>query len=414
LEYNLPDNIVFAVNDFSKAVGVLKVFPSVQVVTYKSASTDIAKDERVFTVEAGKNTKTIDLLKNREVTAFLKGKRVVVFKNLPAIEIYAKNNSIEVLNSDWKISFELEDKLKAAEFFKEANANQPKYFVEKVNALNYEEVRDKLGKTFVMQFARGMAGSSTYLIRNAEVLNQLKKNYFNFKAKVSEFIEGETWTLNAVCKRNPVIGKPFRQLSGDLKFNNYWGGTFGNDFTVFLPYEIESKIFEEAEIIAKNMYKKGFWGFFGLDFVVSKSGHFFIEINPRFTASVSLYSFMEEKSGLKPLFYHHLKEALGQDAAGENDRLETAFEYSQIFLRNLRDSELIVRKKSGLYDDDLSFIFETVDYNALSGDKEILAIIDGGKEIKKDIQYANLIVKSSVLNNDKTKNKIDGIIKILR
>jgi len=105
---------------------------------------------------------------------------------------------------------------------------------------------------------------------------------------------------------------------------------------------------------------------------------------------------------------------LGEECIKENDRLQTAFEYSQFFLRNLESKEIIIHKKSGLYDENLNLILETVDYNALNKDKEILAIVDSGKEIKKNIQYANIVVKSSALGNDKTKNKIYQITEILR
>lgn len=110
------------------------------------------------------------------------------------------------------------------------------------------------------------------------------------------------------------------------------------------------------------MAKAGYQGFFGLDFLLKKSGEVFLsENNARLTASVPFFTQLELKAGVFPLLGFHLLSFLRQVKEEVKDYQAAAVAGSEIVMRNTAKAKRKVNGlvKSGLYQENLQLKKET-------------------------------------------------------
>lgn len=258
-----------------------------------------------------------------------------------------------VLNNDYLLSQKFENKLSQYNFLKTLDINIPKGFIEESNKVEYSEITKILGEKFVIQLAKGHTGNSTFVISNSFEFDNFQKQYIGTNAKFTEFIEGETFTINAcITKKTYFISSPQFQITGEEVLTNSRGTTVGNDWSYAknLNNFTINKIKEMIRKIAEGMKKEGFRGLFGLDFIVKQDLAYVIEINARQTANISMQTKLDLKNDITPISLINLAEFLDIDIDLSPENEINLLEGSQIFLRSKSDNFKIDSEiKSGIY-----------------------------------------------------------------
>lgn len=276
------------------------------------------------------------------------------FKVNPAYDKKIQELGFQSLNTTSQLNREFEEKLSQYN-----NLNQhvkfPKTIIDKFGNLSYLELVHQLGQTFVVQFSRGHTGSGTHVIETEEQFKSLQIENDQRTAKFSTHISGVAYTLNAcITSVGVFIGGLSLQITGDKDLGALWGTTIGNDWSKRIYLENTNQITKETETIGTIMYKKGFRGMFGVDFIVKQNGEIFvIEVNARQTASVPMYTKMQLLREEVPLSMLHLFEFMGlkinlnyKDYNFQNLQQEN---FSQISNRADKDTTINHCMKMGLY-----------------------------------------------------------------
>ena len=248
--------------------------------------------------------------------------QILVYKPSPSLEKICQNNGWKLLANKSKLNRFFENKINFSHLLNDLNIPQPDFFIQKLFEIDYHDYAKKFDGSFFIQFPRGFAGSSTFLINNSSDLEKIKQNYLNYPAKISRKINGPTYTLNAciiskkVNKNNIVIQKPFFQITNIPELNNSPGGTCGNIYSDNPNIKLNLKsIYKDVQKYGKYLAKKGYLGIFGLDFVVDQKNHqhYFIECNPRLTASIPMISKLQIINNQIPLLILHILELSGHE-----------------------------------------------------------------------------------------------------
>lgn len=267
-----------------------------------------------------------------------------------------------MLNNSAELTRSLENKIKQYQLLVDAGftKNLPETTLDTLENVNLEEIRSK---GLVVQLPFGHTGSSTYLPEqdSMSALEELKQNFPKRQCKLSKRIEGHPFTINACCYQDKVfVGGLSYQYTGIDSLTPMKSATVGNDWV--LPSVLLSKlqiqeIYNLTVRIGNFLKTQAYKGMFGVDLLVSQSGEIYIiEINPRQTASVPMYTKLQLENDVLPLSAIHLCEFLDieidQNQDSYNLLTQEPIKAAQIFLRSHRTDEFSLPStdiKPGLY-----------------------------------------------------------------
>ncbi len=222
-------------------------------------------------------------------------RKIITFKITPRLEKLAQELQATVLLPSFKLNRFWEDKNKGmAELAKLQIPVKPSIdgaFQE----INYRAITEGWNwQHLVVQKPRGMAGSTTYFVNDEKEWNALGPTLHNTLVKITPYIEGKPYTVNCCVNDTGIYhGYPMYQITGDKRFTRYAGGTCGVDMTGgrIFPEGFLNELDQIVGKIGQTLKGSGFWGWFGIDFLVSVDDKITVlEINPRFTASISIFS----------------------------------------------------------------------------------------------------------------------------
>ncbi|MCL5797821.1 MAG: ATP-grasp domain-containing protein [Patescibacteria group bacterium] len=266
---------------------------------------------------------------------------ILVFKPSKKVEFLCSERGYRLLVNTRELNDRFEDKVLFYELIRDKIVeNSVPGLTGRLKDMKFEMIVKELDLPFVVQFAHGWAGKTTFFIDSEDGFEKITDKFPHTKVKVNKYIEGFT-LLNNVCvlsDGNILMSPVALQIGGIPELREKKGVTCGRQWPVdFIEADQNKLITEITEKVGKLMFIDGFKGFFGLDFIVEKnSGKTYIsECNARFTASSAFFTRLEADAGLVPMASFHLAAFLDRDYP---------FHYSQD--ENLSASQLILRNSA--------------------------------------------------------------------
>jgi len=198
----------------------------------------------------------------------------------------------------------------------------------------------------IVQFNRGFSGNSTILVTDQNQFDDIQKKFPNRPARVSSYINGNTYTLNGlVLKSGQVIhGSISLQLTGLKEATNNPNATVGNDYGAAEEKLSQKEAEEIGRIIQRvgtELSRHGYHGMFGIDVIKEHASNnvFFIEINTHQPASISFEYFLHEKASRLSILEAFYADALGieVDSSLLNVPLFLHQKARQIIYRNMSE-----------------------------------------------------------------------------
>lgn len=380
----------------------------------------------VLCLNSGNIKNSGKILENRQVLRYIKEKskgeraNIMTFKPSPKIAKICGDNSFRYLGNDWRLSSRLENKIEFVKITKKLRIPNGKSGIIKLNKKIFKNssFNFKENKKFVMQLPRGFSGNSTFLIKNKKNLNKIIKKYLGRKVKFSEYIDGETYTINVcVGKFGTLISQPIFQITGLVAYNKNKLGTSGNDYVYAqkLNGKEKKKIFNYTKKIGDYIGKLGYKGIFGLDFIVSENEVDLIEINSRLIGSIPVFTKLQTAKNQTTFLTLHLLEFLninynpgilfdsfGSYAAWAKEK---NFSASHLILRNTKKDFVKVAKTliSGIYEFKKNkLVSKKAVYciNRKLGENEVLVqCAPQNSLINPDMEYANIQTSYGIMEN---------------
>jgi hypothetical protein len=209
----------------------------------------------------------------------------------------------------------------------------------------FERLARKLEFPFVLQLDDSNSGSGTYLIENFSDFYEVCSKNLGKNAIFSKYVEGKSMNINAVRTRNFVIlSEPSLQIIGEKSCTPRRFGYCGNDFNIGSKISEEQlkEIFETTKKIGNWLGSIGYYGIFGIDFIVDDRDVYFTEINPRFQGSTSLLVDRQHECKKIPLSFFHIVPYL--DGLSVDERF--VHEYNKD-IRPLNVSQILLHNLSG-------------------------------------------------------------------
>lgn len=292
-------------------------------------------DERKF-------NNTGKILENEETVSYINKKSketpiIMYFKPSKKIDYVLDKHKWIKAGNNYDLNECFENKIYSSRLFK-------KYFPDveissltgRLNKLSFSKLIKTFSLPIVVQFGHGWAGKTTFFINSEKEFLNLRQQYPETYVKVSRFIGGFSILNNCCIYENKIfVSPPAVQISGIKKLFPNPFVTCGRQWPVkFISAYQEKEISRISQQVGSVMQKKGYKGFFGLDFLVEKAtGKIYLsEINARLTASSSFFTKLELGCGKIPLMLYHLASFL--DLPLPNfDPDYTEFQGSQIIFR---------------------------------------------------------------------------------
>lgn len=340
------------------------------------------------------------------------------FKISSGFERIAGEYNAKVLNTSAELNMQFENKISQYQRLSPAGVKFPETIVGALKDFTFADIKAKLGEKFVVQFNRGHTGSGTHFISDENAFNTLVQQFPERIARVSKFVNGIPYTLNACIASNGVfIGGLNYQITGVEKIAQSKAATVGNDFSYRngVDQAVLEKIIQQTNLIGSEMTNAGFKGLFGVDLIIDNGEVYIIEINARQPASIPFYTKLQLKNNQVPLSLLHIAEFLGIE-----DELD-AKEYSlnnlqpinagQIFLRNIEqnDVEIKAEVKTGIYEvtekDELNFVKPAYSIDDVNESNFLLLTQKKGKLIKNGREIARIQAFQSLINKENNEDQ---------
>ncbi len=385
--------IFYITSDPERACGIEDLLPSFHIIYSDNSQIafSIANEgvniKNFITPYSNSTEKLLALSDVKDYIKFLDNteSNVIVFKNSSEIESSAQSFNYNLLNVPYKLQKEIENKINIVNLFSNTKGILfPKYLIyDRLEDSDYNIVVSQLGTNIVIQFMFGHTGNSTFFVDNKDEFDLIKAKYPKRTVKISQRIIGPSYTTNAVVTPyGVVVGGISEQITGVAGFTASRGGTVGNDFSCrHLDDKTKKELIYQTMIIGEKIRDLGFFGGFGVDFVIDQGTNeiFTIEINARQTASMSYTSYLQRRYKIVPILMWHILVLLKHNFEDDivlmkpeeqewindgicqfirtNDKLEYNFHNnpninaSQIIFRNLYnyDQQVIEQFPSGLY-----------------------------------------------------------------
>jgi len=340
-------------------------------------------------------------------------------KETPAIAFFKPSLKIDLLlkKMNWKAIGNLsslnkfwENKISFYIQTKKLSLPVPDGEIVRVGPKDFDDLAKKWGSPFLLQFASGWAGKSSFLIKKDQdlkaILGQERR-----EIKITTHLTGKTIINNACLLPDGqiLIGSPGWQITGQPPFTNNPLSTCGREWRGAINDQVREEIYQITQKLGKEMFRRGYRGFFGLDFLINEKGAvFLLECNPRLTASFVFYNYLEIEEGLSPILFCHLKSFLFPDQKIPLTRRDyLKFYGGELIQRNITKQELVIKKAplSGMYS--LSGKLLGTEFFSTSKKKAIIISPSLQKKISPGNELLRITTKRRIINK---KGQVDPTI----
>jgi glutathione synthase/RimK-type ligase-like ATP-grasp enzyme len=409
-------------NDPERALGLEKLLPSLHIVYIDSSQygpyLDATDVKSMCLADLGGDSEyrsSAKLIRSPEfVEYFNKHKKaknyIQTFKISSQFSFQVSKLGCAAVNTSAALNRRFEDKISQYENICDIGISLPRTVIIELGELAYADLVNELGIKFVVQFDRGHTGSGTVFIENETQFVELQKQFPMRHVRISQFVEGRAYTLNACVGRDGIyMGGLSAQITGISELTPNAGGTIGNDWAYRkdLVSGVDA-IREDVIKIGNKMRASGYKGLFGVDLVVRPDGtHAVIEINARQPASIPMYTRMQLSSGQVPLALIHLLEFLDLqyeiDVERYNEFNLKPSEFAQIFIRPETDMLLQREMEMGVYKlvhGEMQFIRNGYSIEQIEGNEFIVLTQKAGRIVKRNAELARIQMKQGVLDEN--------------
>lgn len=401
-------NIFFITPDIQTAIGALAVNSKIKVVCIDKSSVIEKLQEQGYSIFSYEQKTGKTILRNSKlllmqqatkdyINSFEGEKQFIFFKPLifPS-KLLQEYGFPKILNNDAIFSAQIENKL----YLKNFKVKTP------------TEITTPTTFPVVLQFETGYAGNSTFVVHNKNDLQTLIISK-NAKYKIVEFIKNiGTYTNNCFCSNEKVfISEPFFQYTGISGLTRTKLGSCGNNFYVDITDDVKDKVKTYSKQIGEHLLTIGYKGVYGIDFVLSdKNELYVIEINPRFTASISFFTQLENLTGNESFFEKQIKNFLDKPVETE---YTSKLKGKRLLVRNdtFENREVKSMYKSGIYkieNEKFEFLREEFFVSNLKENEILLFIKDTGFIATPETDIVNLYT----LNNISEDTLINALINL--
>lgn len=381
----------------------------------------LKKDGRnIFCLEEEKNIRKIPrntghLLAQKKVIDYIEknsqGTRpaIIFFKPSAKIKLICRQKNWQMISNDPKLAAFFENKIS---FYKWASSNKLPVISSKI--INFNELSFNAKRfPFIIQLERGWAGKSSFLIKSEADLKKLS-GLGKRKIKISPLIEGETYTTNGCVSTSGqvLVSRPATQINGIKPLCQNPLSTTGRQWPAAIGKKETRVINSISKKLGRLMYKKGYRGFFGVDFLIDKRGETYVlECNPRLTASFVFYTQLEEKLTKETLLWHHLSSFLNPKTESRVKN-QPFFSGSEIIQRSSQKKTITIKQdlSSGHY----SLNGKIIDKNFYPAKNKLLLITrPKGNQINPGDEMYKIISTKPIIKSGKIDTKIDNFRKLI-
>jgi hypothetical protein len=405
--------IFYVTPTLTRAIGLEDVLPNYHIVCIDDSPLIellLKRGVKVFSLERKIGYRnpifrsTSQLLRHPQVSSYIKNQsddsvpNILFFKPSVAIDKICKEQGYRKLGNSAFLNELFENKILFTQFLTKAGLPQPKGEIGDLSEFEFDRLALKYGSKLVVQFGRGWAGSTTFVIEEKDDFLKIQHQYPGRKVKVTQFINGPTVLNNAcISGQKVLISPPAVQITAPAGFTSRPLGSCGRAWPAVLASKQKKKIYELTQAVGSHMRKLGYRGFFGLDFLIKEAtGQVFIsENNARLTASAPFYTKLELMMGVVPLIAFHLLEFLkisySPEKTGKMIKAGT-----EIVLRNTHQAPIEIRGEFtpgvyGFWPKTLKFLRPGASAADLKTKKETLIVTaNKGKIIGREIDLLKI------------------------
>ncbi len=238
---------------------------------------------------------------------------IIPFKPSAPLIRAAEGLGMRVLAPQPRLVRQLENKLALLEIAEAAGVQIPVSRPVVVDEfLSTDVQREKVEFPCVFQGATGYAGGGTVIAHDAQSLAaSLAKLPKGSVGKLVDFVEGAPLTVSGVVlsgqREEVLVGPPCRQITGVSQCTAQPLGSCGNEWGLPIDPEVASAARAMAADIGAELGRRSFRGAFGIDLVAGTDGKLWlIEVNPRWTANLSVLIDMQMQMGVTTLLECHM------------------------------------------------------------------------------------------------------------
>lgn len=429
---NLNKPIFYLTNDVARGIGLENILPNYHIVCLddhplidilEKAGVSVFCLERQLGLRNSVYRNSGTILSHPKVLSFIKEKsngetpNILFFKPQRRIEILAEKNGFNLIGNSVSVNRFFEDKISFFEICQKENLPVPPGETEDLQKINYSELVRKYGERQVVQFGRGWAGNSTVIISEEKQILNLKQKFGHIKVKVNKYLNCRTILNNAVIYKEDVfVSEPALQIKADINLTSTPTGTGGRQWPCELENGQKEKIKVISDRVGETMKRKGFKGFFGLDFLVEeKTGEVYLaENNARLTYSVPFFTKLELKSGVFPLLGYHLSAFFSDRVLEKTDYEPVLIKGGEIVARNTEDYPVKVwgEVKTGLYRQNFEYKKEVYFLEETDASDIFLNTAAKDRVVNPEIEYAVIDTKNNVCDeNGEIREEYLSIIK---
>lgn len=427
---NFP--IFYVTPTVSRAIGLEELLPNYHIICLDWSSSVDYLEERgisIFCLEKFLGQKNIlfrntgVILNHPLVLNFIKEKSssrtpyIAFFKPQPKIEKIAIKNNFKLIGNSPSLNKLFEDKISFFELCQKEKIPVPEGEIIKLSNLSFNKLKSKYGLPFIIQFGRGWAGNSTFIIKTRKNLERLKSTLPNLEVKVTRFIEGVTVLNNAVVYNQKVFfSLPAIQLKASSLLTSTQLGTGGRQWPAKLSPKVIKQINFLTEKVGQIMSNFGYKGFFGLDFIVEQNTQkvYVIENNARITYSAPFYTKLELSQKCFPLLgYHFLSFLPTQLGIQLKDYSFPQLKGSEIVAKNFFSKPIKISSNfiAGIYTQDLKLKKKTYFLESSSPEDLFIETAPLGKIINPETEYLKIDTLQEVADQKgKIKPEINKLI----
>ncbi len=346
--------VLYVTRDLERALGIAPN-PKYQIVTNRTPYSESIQAQFpgfIHFVESQEILHTYGLINQFNFDSFFKlsnlqssNVAIVVFKNSSVIENLVRKKGLFLLNPSFELSEKIENKISQSNWLGDlGNKYLPPHKIDIMKNIIWAK------KPLVIQWSHGHTGDGTFIVNSEKELASIRNKFPERYARVSDYINCSTFTVNVVVAGNNVlVGNISYQITGLQPFTDNIFSTIGNDWSVVgsLLSDTEIKYIEDMAVeIGTKMSGQGWRGLFGIDVIkdLERNVIHLIEINARLPASTSFESKLQNElkksahiEGIN-IFEAHIDALKGQPVTQKLIKINDG---SQVVLRVKKDIDHI-------------------------------------------------------------------------